>query len=50
MPILNTRDVRASRFESSASNNTETNILKDPFANISRVVGIGHRTSCIIFT
>ena len=50
MPILNTRDVRASRFESSASNDTETNILKGPFVNISRIVGIGRRTSCIIFT
>ena len=28
MRILNTRYVRASRFESSASNDTETNILK----------------------
>ena len=50
MPILNARDVRASRFESSASNNTETNILKGPFVNVSRVVGISRRTSWIIFT
>ena len=28
MPVLNTRDVRARRFESSASNDSETNILK----------------------
>ena len=34
MPILNTFDVRAARFESSASNDAETNILKGPFVNI----------------
>ena len=45
MPILNTRDVRATRFESSASNDTETNILKGPFAYISRIVGISRRTN-----
>ena len=28
MSTLNTRDVRATRFESSASNDTETSILK----------------------
>ena len=28
MPILNTRDVRSTRFESSASNDSETSILK----------------------
>ena len=50
MPILNTRDVRATRFESSASNDTETNILKGPFVYISRIVGISRRTSCILFT
>ena len=43
MLILNARDVRASRFESSASNDTETNILKGPFVNISRIVGISPR-------
>ena len=31
MPILNTRDVRATRFESSLSNDAELNILKGPF-------------------
>ena len=35
MPILNTRDARATRFESSASNDTETNILKGPFVKHS---------------
>ena len=50
MRILSTRDVRAARFESSASNETETNILKGPFVNISLVVGISRRTSCIILT
>ena len=40
MPILNTRDIPASRFQSSASNDTGTNILKGPFVNISRIVGI----------
>ena len=50
MPILDTRDVRATRFESSASNDTETNVLKGPFVNISRIVGISRRTSCILFT
>ena len=50
MLILNTRDVRATRFEWSASNDTETNILKGPFINISRIVGISHGTSCILFT
>ena len=50
MLILNTRNVRASRFESSVSNDTETNILKVPFVNISRIVGISRRTSCILFT
>ena len=44
MPILNTRGVRATRFESSA------NILKGPFVNISRIVGISRGTSCILFT
>ena len=39
VPILNTRDVRASRFESSASNVTETNILKGPFV-IFRVLPV----------
>ena len=50
MPSVNTRDVRASRFELSASNDTETNILKGPLVNISRIVGISRRTSCILFT
>ena len=50
MPILNTRDARATRFESSASNDTETNILKGPFVNISLIVDISRRTLCILFT
>ena len=50
MPILNTRDVRATRFESSASNDSETNILKGPFVNISHIVGISRGTSRILFT
>ena len=59
MPILNTRDVRATRFESSASNDTEMNIftemniLKGPFVNISRIVGISRAYSlhkCISMT
>ena len=50
MPILNTRDVRATRFESSASNDTETNVLKSPFANISRIFDISRGTSCMLFT
>ena len=50
MRVLKTRDVRATRFESSASNDTETNILKEPFVNISRIVGISRGTSCILFT
>ena len=50
MPILNTRDVRATRFESSASNDTETNISKGPFVNISGVFGISRGTSWILFT
>ena len=49
MPILNTRDVRATRFESSASNEAEMNIL-NPFVNISRIVGISRGTSCTLFT
>ena len=50
MPVLNTRDACATRFKSSASNDTETNILKDPFVNISLIVGISRRTLCILFT
>ena len=50
MPILSTRDVRATRFQSSASNDSETNILKGPFLNISRIVGISRGSSCILFT
>ena len=52
MPIVNTpRDVRASRFETSASNlYTETHILKGPVVHIPRIVGISRRTSCILFT
>ena len=50
MPILNTRGARATRFESSASNGTETNILKDPFVNILRIIGISRGTSCILVT
>ena len=53
MPILDTRDVRATRFESSASNDTETTILKGPFVNISRIVGILRAYSlhkCILMT
>ena len=50
MPVLNTRDVRATRFESSASSDTETNILKGPFVNISRIFGISRDTSCMLFT
>ena len=50
MPILNTRDLRVSRFESSASNDTKTNILNGPFVNNSRIVDISRRTSCITFT
>ena len=51
MPIsANTRDVRATRFESSASNDSETNILKGLFVNISRIVGISLGTSCILIT
>ena len=50
MPILNTCDVRATRFESSASNDSETNILKGPFVNILRIVGISPGTLCILFT
>ena len=53
MPILNSRDARATRFESSASNDTETNILKGPFVNISRIVGISRAYSlhkCILMT
>ena len=49
MPILNTRDVYTTRFESSASNDSATNILKGPFVNISRIVGINRGTSCILF-
>ena len=45
MPILNTRDLRATRFESSASNDIETNTL---IFHVSR--GISRRTSCILFT
>ena len=40
MRILNTRDVRASRFESSASNDTKTNILKGPFVNWFRLLSV----------
>ena len=40
MPILNTRDVRAVRFESSASNDAETNTLNGPFVNFLRIVSI----------
>ena len=50
MPILNTRDIRATRFESSASNDTETNVLKFLLVNISHIVGIGCGTLCILFT
>ena len=50
MSILNTRDVRVTRFESSARNDTETNILKGPFVNFWRIVGISLGTSCILFT
>ena len=50
MPVLNTRDVCATRFESSARNDAETNILKGPYVNISRIVGISRGTSCIHFT
>ena len=44
MPILNTRGVRATRFESSA------NILKGPLVNISSTVGISRGTSRILYT
>ena len=47
MPILNTRGARAARFESSASDDTVTNILK---GRLSRIVGISRRTLCVLFT
>ena len=50
MPILNAHVVRATLFESSASNDAEKNILKGALVNISRIVGISRRTSCILFT
>ena len=50
MPILNTRDARATRFESSASNNVEMNIFKGPVVNISLIVGFSRGTSCMLFT
>ena len=50
MPILNTRDIRATRFESNASTDAETNILKGPFVNISLIVGISRGTSCTLFS
>ena len=34
-------------FESSESYDTETNILRGPFLNISGIVGISRGTSCI---
>ena len=50
MSILNTRDVRAARFESSASNDKRNEYLKSAFVNISRIVGSSRGTLCIIFT
>ena len=53
MPFSNTRDVCVTRFESDAGDDTETNILKGPFVNISRIVGISRAYSlhkCISMT
>lgn len=44
-PILYTHDIHATRFESRASIDAETNVLKGPFENISRIFGISPRTS-----
>ena len=50
MPIISTRDGRATRFESSASNNTETKYFKGLVRKYLRIVGISRGTSCILFT
>ena len=50
MPVLNAHVVRATRFESSASNDAEKNILKGALVNSSLIVGISRCTSCLLPT